>query len=256
MIYTHTPRLAAAVGSVAALRLCAPGQILDHERIRLAFPADCRVRPVPRVHDRGVAKRKQHLGNRPHQDSVVAAGQIGAANRARKQRVADEQVRARLALSSDLQADAARAVAGRVVDADLVIAKRDRGSGRSTHRSAAAGGPRTEQLPLLDRMFVQRQIVLMEIDRHVQRLLHLRHAGDVVDVRMGQQDVRDVDAAVAHRGEQLVGLVAGVDHDRFVRPFAADDESVLVKRRRRRGLRESSCYPGNLKPDNYGAVPR
>ena len=83
----------------------------------------------------------------------------------------------------------------------------------------------------------------MEINGHVQRLLHLRHAGDVVDVRMGQQDVRDVDAAIAHGGEQLVSLVSGIDHDRLARPFAADDESVLVKRRQRRGLRESSCFP-------------
>ena len=43
-----------------------------------------------------VAEREQHLGNRPHQHLVVAARQIGPADRARKQRVADEQVLARL----------------------------------------------------------------------------------------------------------------------------------------------------------------
>ena len=35
---------------------------------------------------------------------------------------------------------------------------------------------------------------------------------------------------VAHGGQQLVDLVAGVDHDTLARPLASHNEAVLVER--------------------------
>ena len=54
---------------------------------------------------------------------MVAARQIGAANRSRKERVADEERSALSRRAADGQADAARAVAGRVAHPDAVVAK-------------------------------------------------------------------------------------------------------------------------------------
>ena len=116
-------------------------QVLQDERIRRPLAADRRVRPVARMHDRVVAQRKQHPGDRPHQDVVVAAGQIGAADRAGKQRVADEQVLPGRALRSNLQADAARTVTRRVVDAHFVVAEVDRAAVVVGRRPEAAAGP-------------------------------------------------------------------------------------------------------------------
>jgi hypothetical protein len=67
---------------------------------------------------------------------------------------------------------------------------------------------------------------------------------------MGQKDVRDVNAAIAHRGEQLVGFVPGVDYHRLVCPFAADEESVLVKRWDGADF-ENHVYPANAEPRRH-----
>ena len=82
-------------------------------------------------------------------------------------RIADEQVLARLALFSDLQANSPRAVAGRVVHADLVIAKIDRAQVVVDVDRRRLADREPEYLPLLDRVFVQRQVVLVEVNRYV-----------------------------------------------------------------------------------------
>src|SRR4029434_10849000 len=67
-------------------------QVLQHEWLRRTLTGDSRVRSVTGMNDRLVAKRKEHSRDRSHQDAVVAAREIGPADRAGKQRVADEQV--------------------------------------------------------------------------------------------------------------------------------------------------------------------
>ena len=58
-------------------------------------------------------------------------------------------------------------------------------------------------------------------------------------MRVRQQDVLNVEIVIANGGQQLVDFVARIDDDRLARPLAADDEAVLVERRRPRGLRGS-----------------
>jgi hypothetical protein len=80
-------------------------------------------------------------------------------------------------------------------------------------------------------VIVEKQIVVVQVHRHVERQLGDRDAGDVVDVRVRQQNVLDVEVMVADRTEQLVHLVSGIDDDRLAGTRTADDEPVLVKRR-------------------------
>ena len=49
------------------------------------------------MNDRLVTQRKEHLRDGSHQHVVVAARKIGAADRSGKERVADEEIRARFA---------------------------------------------------------------------------------------------------------------------------------------------------------------
>ena len=52
----------------------------------------------------------------------------------------------------------------------------------------------------------------MQIDRRTSSAsFAARNAGDVVDVRVRQQDVLHLQVVVADGGEQLVHLVAGID---------------------------------------------
>ena len=98
------------------------------------------------MHPGVVAERQQHPRDRLHQRLVVAAGQIGAPDRAGKQRVAHEQIEPALAAPADLQADVARTVSRRVVDDDVVVAEaRSAPARRSSGRPAAAvrAGSRT-----------------------------------------------------------------------------------------------------------------
>jgi hypothetical protein len=64
---------------------------------------------------------------------VIAARQVGTTDRAGKERVADEQLLAGRPSFSNLQADASRTVAGRVVRPYVVGAERDDLPGRVEH---------------------------------------------------------------------------------------------------------------------------
>ncbi len=76
----------------------------------------------------------------------------------------------------------------------------------------------------------------MEIDRRAQRALGGGDAGDVVDVRMREQDVTDDQPVALRERQKRVHLVAGIDQDGLARLLAAKDESVLEKRPDRLGL--------------------
>ena len=68
-----------------------------------------------------------------------------------------------------------------------------------------------KQSSVLDGLVVQKQIVAMKRHRNVQRAFRGAHAGDVVDVRMGQQDVRQRDPFARREHEQTIDLVAWID---------------------------------------------
>ena len=71
------------------------------------------------------------------------------------------------------------------------------------------------------------------MDGGVHRVLRRAHAGDVIEVRVRQQDVPDVEVVIAHRGQQPIHLVTGIDDHALTRPLASDNEPVLVERRLR-----------------------
>src|SRR5688500_149467 len=103
----------------------------------------------------------------------------------------------RLAAPADLQADASRAVAGRVVDDDAVVAE-------SVCRAVVVGVDRrrrtdleAEHRPLFDGAFVEIRIVFVQIDRRLERLFRGGDAGYAIDVRVGQQDMAYVDVEIA-----------------------------------------------------------
>ena len=76
----------------------------------------------------------------------------------------------------------------------------------------------------------------MQMHRHAQRTLRGRHAGDVIDVRMRQQDVPDRQRVPLRKRQQRHHFVAGIDQHRFARRLASDDEPVLEEGADRLGL--------------------
>ena len=55
----------------------------------------------------------------------------------------------------------------------------------------------------------------MQPDRNAERPLRRRDAGDVVEMRVGEEDVFRVQPVPSQRVEQLVDLVAGIDDHGF-----------------------------------------
>src|SRR5712691_11049034 len=80
---------------------------------------------MARMDDRIVAKCKEYRADGRHERGVVAARQIGAADRSGEKRVADEEVFAGFSAASNLQTDATRAMSRRMVRARFKPSKGD-----------------------------------------------------------------------------------------------------------------------------------
>ena len=90
---------------------------------------------------------------------------------------------------------------------------------------------KAEHRALLDGALVQKQVVAVEINGHAKRPLRGRDAGDVIDVRVGQQDVADRQRSSARRtraGSATSSPGSISTASRVL--FAADDEAVLEER--------------------------
>ena len=194
---------------------------------------------MPGIDQGIVTERKQHVTDRIDQRRVIPTGQIRPANRAGKQRVADEQVgrfplgRGRLH-ASYREAHPAGTMARRMVRPRLEVAEAEHITGgieMIDGRLRFDG--KTEQSAVLHGIVVQKLIVAMEADRHLKGAFGRANAGDVVDVRMCQQDVGQRDALACGKFEQAVDLVAGIDEHAFSGSWTCDDESVLEERTHR-----------------------
>ena len=91
-----------------------------------------------------------------------------------------------------------------------------------------------EQQAVLGGVVVKKQIVSMQVNRDVCVALGLRHARHVIDVRVGEQDLLEIEAFAVHDVEQPIDLVSRIDVHRLSRPLAGEHEPVLHERRDRR----------------------
>src|SRR5262245_59567653 len=74
---------------------------------------------------------------------------------------------------------------------------------------------------------IQEEIVAMETDRYIEGTFRCANAGYMVDVRVSQQDLRQIDPLSSRELEQAVDFVTGINQDSLPRPWTRDDESVL-----------------------------
>ena len=140
-------------------------------------------------------------------------------------------------------------MAGGVVHAGLVVAKRKRLGAVEDIDRRRLSDLEPEQRALLNGHVVQELVVAMQVDRDVERLFRSGHTGDVVDVRVRQQDGLDLDVEIANSAEQLVDLVARVNEDGLARSLARHDKAVLVERRDGSDFQNHGLRLVRLKPD-------
>jgi hypothetical protein len=142
---------------------------------------------VTRVDDRLVSERKQDAPNRPQERRQVATRQISAADRSGEQRIADKQVRG--IAGFDGQTNAARAVTGRVMRFGGKVAEADDLSTFIEVIDRRLGFDlKAKQPAVFHGVVVQKQIIAVEGNGHIERTFRGGHAGHVIDVRVGQEN--------------------------------------------------------------------
>lgn len=83
---------------------------------------------------------------------------------------------------------------------------------------------------MLDGILVEEHVVAMEADRQIERAFGRRHAGDVVDVRVREQDMAQRDVLTGRKLQQPVHFIAGIDQHAFARARTCHHEPVLEER--------------------------
>src|SRR5262249_15843535 len=154
------------------------------ERVAAFLAADGRLLAVAGPDDRLVREREQYGPDRFQQGLHVAAGEIGAADRAGKERVADKERRGLVAIASDREAHAARTVPGGMEHAHLIPSESQRSFAvikAIDRRLRFDADP--EHRALLDDAFVERVVGFVQPDRDAERLFRASDARDVVEMR-------------------------------------------------------------------------
>jgi CheY-like chemotaxis protein len=160
---------------------------------------------------------------------MVCSGQVGPADRSRKQCVPDEQILSRLPGGSYLQADAPRAMPWGVMRTHLEVSKWDHLPWRVelVDRRRRWIDRDSEHEPLLHRLLVQKQIVTVQVHGRVQVALGPTDPCDMVHMGVREQNVTEPQRLLDAEGEQAVDLVARIDQHTFTRARTGHDEAVL-----------------------------
>lgn len=203
---------------------------LDDEGVVNGFVSDGRFGAVPGVDLHLVAQRDDAVEDRPHDPRVVAARQVGAADRLAEERVAREEalraglverhVAGRVAgRGDDLQHGVAEAHFGRRVEVD--VGHGERADRDAEDRTAGRGA------------FDEEAVLEREGERNVVAAAQVLDAERVVEVPVGV-DGHDgpqpvFGDEVVQRGVFARGAVAGVDDDALQR-VVPKDIGVLLDR--------------------------
>ena len=159
---------------------------------------------------------------------VVAARQVGAADRSGEERVADEQVLDAGSPALPTETDTAGTMSRRVMRARLAAAERDDLSRRVEHVDRRLRlHVQAEHHARLDGALVEKQVVAVQIHRDAERPLGGADAGHVIDVSVGEQDVADRQRLPLGEGEQAGTSSPGSMSTASRVSLAADHEAVL-----------------------------
>jgi CheY-like chemotaxis protein len=130
--------------------------------------------------------------------------------------------------SSDGQTYATRAVTGRVMRFRGKVAESDDLSGFiEVIDRRLAFDVKAKQPSMFHDVVVQKQIIAVEVNRHIEGTFRGAHTGHVIDVRVGQENTQQLDLLPGRILEQAVDFITRIDQHAFPRPRAGDDESVL-----------------------------
>jgi thiol-disulfide isomerase/thioredoxin len=182
---------------------------------------------VPRHKAHIIAQREELFAYGRQKRRMVAAREIGSADRSLEQHVADKR-EPRLRLKKHHMA---RGMAGAMQDVETHAAHVD----LVAVTQPLIGGKRyrgwkPEQFCLL-RQDIEPELLfaLRADDGDAERIAQFRRGADVVEMAVGQQNALQRKAALRYFGQQAFGLAAGVDQRGATR-FVPDQRAVLLIR--------------------------
>lgn len=164
---------------------------------------------------------------------MISSRKIGPANGACEKCVACQKK----GLLRNVQADTPLGVARSVEDRTGDSLNRDGLAFRKWSIGGSNfGGGHAEPSGLDVHHFDQREIVLVVENRRARELFEPVGSGNVVDVRMGDDDVLHREVMALKNRNDLGDIVAGINNDRFSRSLVAKDGAVALERADRENL--------------------
>lgn len=177
--------------------------------------------------DPGVVGKRQEPGLDGLDDLAwVAAGQIGAADAARKQSISGNDHLERLEMKTNRTLGVTRRVqhfGGVAIETDTQpIGEAYVGSG---HIGCWNADPRR----LLLHHFEKREIILVEKDGSAGEMLQLECAADMIDVAVRDQDLLELQAKVGEAAVNPADFIAGIDNDGFGGILVAEQGAIALQ---------------------------
>lgn len=167
--------------------------------------------------------------------AIVTAGQVGAANAAGEEGITGHEQLKR----SEMKADGALRVSRRVQHLGWELREADElafGQGIVRRRCFRCSDAQPCSLHL--HHFEQREIPFVQKDGSSGETLEYECAAHVVNVRVGNQDLLELEAEFGEAVMNSAHFVAGVDDDGFMRFFVAEDGAVAGQRANRERLQD------------------
>src|ERR1035438_5811903 len=203
------------------------GLTFHEKRVGFTFLADGGERAVAGDHYGFVGEGQDRVVQRVQYFLHRAAGQIGATNGTREECVAGDQ----LIFRGEIEADAAFGVSGSVQDTGGEGAGGDGFSGGnaavdlnfSRRAHADPGGLGVEH-------FQQGIVVLVEQDGGAGGGAKLHGSANMVDVSVGDDDLVDLQVALADECKNILNIVAEIDDHGPGGGLVADDRAVALQR--------------------------
>ncbi len=185
--------------------------------------------------DDGVIRELEELGvQRIHNLIEGATPEIGTADAASEESVSREELRlGELDFAGNLgeiQADAARRVAGGVNDVSLEAAPTERVAFLKKMIDIHEFGCFHAEKGGLDfHAVIKGEIVVVHHDGRAGVLMEFGEAADVINVGVGADDDLDDEFVASQKAEDALDLIAGVDDDGFAGFGIADDQTIALE---------------------------
>lgn len=171
-------------------------------------------------------EREQFLADGAEELSVVAAGQIGAADGTFEESIAGDDA----ARFGDIKAHASGGMAGGFEGAECVAAEgEDIAFGQGPLDGGEFNGRQAKEGGLVADGLVEGEFAGVHVDFDAEGGFGLGEGADVVQVGVGDEDGLDADVELVDGGKNDAGFVTGIDEESFAGVLVGQHAAILLE---------------------------